>query len=200
MATAKTGERPPPEHFEATPGEDYATVIERYPNGRAEDAKKIAAIKALMAASRKAAPATKHLASPNGYRTVNKQLRGGAVIKRDRAKIAETVAALDRCFAEPVFKTPVEITLWRAITQQFAKDLDKATDGVFHDLGYVIAATSERPLPLAIQIVVKAGTPVIPLAPYLAGSVLLNRDRSYKITGVVDRPDGRRRYLARLED
>src|SRR5262245_10021078 len=186
--------RPPPEYFEATPGGDIAEVSERYsPEALAAEDKAKAEIKALVAASRKSGPAVKFLASPNGYRMVNKQLRGGTVLKRDRQKVADTVALLDAAFKDPAFKAARDLALWRPVTPQFAKDLDKAEDGVFHDHGYVVAMTEERPLKLAVQIAVKAGTPVIPLGPHLVGSVLLNRDQTYKVVNVVDRPDGRRR-------
>src|SRR5262245_16944449 len=199
MAGTKTESEWPPEYYESHVPDlseaAQAKLAAKYSPGFLDQYMK--RIDEVQEKFRKREPGIQHVASPNGYRTVNKLLRGQKLMKRDMPKAATTIKLLDEGFVDPASRIKEACTVWRGVGPRLAADLDKAyaaRDPHFADVGYVMVSKQERPLAAIMEIRLPAGTPLLDMGSYLDGSALLPHGSVFKLDHIVEQP-GRRTYV-----
>ena len=158
-------------------------------------AKMDAEIKAIMERQKAIEPTIKYFIE-TGYQASNKLLRGQPLRKVSAEVVEAQMVKLDEVLALSKLDEPK--TVYRGISQEFAKQLEGALvhDGLFTDVGYVIASTFERHTDYAVQIEVPAGAPCLSLNKYLKDEVLLPHGSRFKVSASQVLPNGKTRFIA----
>lgn len=183
------------ESGEAMP--DSEAVTARYSSSF--DEANMTRIKEIMAKQKTIEPVLKYFVE-TGYRATNKLLRGQTLRKHDADYAKEAMVKIDEAFKSDFSKLTKATTVYRGITADFARILDEAlkSDGLFYDVGYVIASTVEkRHVQNAIQIELPVGTSCMSLNKFLINEVVLPHGSRFKVSESYFLPDGKARYLAR---